>query len=523
MTLVGCGAAQVPTAAVPPIKRCLILATNDSESHFDGPKLASGEYAYPIARVAAVKKRELAKHPGAVLLVEAGDVLQGRYMERQDANPVAARHAALTAYGAAGYDFMTLGNHEFDAGPGLPLAMVEAGDLSNRHWPLVLSANVKLAEPGGGWRAPLPSARVPCGGIDLGLLGLLTPSTKTISDAGATRIEDPASTARSVRSSMEAQAFLVLSHLGVDDDVQLAKDVTGIDVIIGGHSHTALQQPIRVGRTAIGQAGSRFAYLAFWELTELAGKLDVRYHLEAIDEHMPIDVEVKAQVDAVRQTLIPEVVIGERKSAWDLVDVAHSSYPPRATRAVVEYAQRVTGQHVDGALLNVGGFRSATVYPPGPVTNVEVRAVHPFKNRLTLVKLTGAQLKAVLENACTTGHSERHGRNLVAWGVQFECAIDKPAIVYEMRDNAPVAVASQGQRATAMVNGKPLDLNASYTIVTLDYLAKGGSNYFAFTQTERKCMDGKPFEPKTPCPGTPLLSAVIEEAVRDGSLDRPLP
>jgi 2',3'-cyclic-nucleotide 2'-phosphodiesterase (5'-nucleotidase family) len=513
--VLGCGGPTVRNAETPTVKRCLILATNDSESNFDGPKLPSGEYLYPIARVAGVKARELQKNLGGVLLVEAGDLLQGRYMERQDGDAQEARLLALKLYGSV-YDQLTLGNHEFDAGTpvlervlGRWLAMVPGNRL--------VASNLPMYHE-------LRYARRNCGGVNLGLLGLLTPATTTISDAAGVEIERPAEALRrELPKTQEGNATVLLSHLGFDDDVQLAKDVTGIDVIVGGHSHTVLREPLRVGKTWIGQTGSRFANLAFWELTQVGdGPVQVKYHLEPIDERMPLDLEVKTAVDELRKTLVPEVVIGERKTAWDVLDVAHSEYPRKATRAVLEFAEKETKRKLDGALLNIGGFRSATVYPPGPVTNVEVQAIHPFKNRLVVVTLTGAQLQDTLENACTTGHSEQHGRNLVTWGVQFTCDASKPMIEYAMQDNRPIAIKTRGLRATATVGGKPLDEKATYSIATLDYLGKGGSGYFALTQGDRKCLDGKPFATKVPCPTSPLLSEIITGAVRAGSLDRPL-
>ena len=519
--LSACGAPQVRE----PAHRCLILATNDSEANFDGVRRPDGSYVGTIARIAAIKQRELAKNPGGVLLVDAGDILQGRYMERQDGDPVAARARALELYQLAAYDVITLGNHEFDAGAKvLGQALRQAA-----HTPQVLSSNVdrvqKMPDQSPDWNAsPSADGTLPCGGMRLAVVGLLTPAAKTISDFTGVVLHEPATIAAlaTAQAADMHAPVLVLSHLGVDDDVQLAKTVPNLDVIIGGHSHTVLDKDLVVGKTHIGQTGSRFANLAFWELTQQDGRLDVKYHLEPVDERMPVDGTVQAAVDELRKTLIPEVILGMRKTAWDLVDVAHSAYVRMATRAVLEYAEKTTQQPLDGALLNLGGFRAADHYAPGPVTNIELHAIHPFKNRLVVVALTGAQLLDTLENACTTGHSEQHGRNLATAGVDFTCDASKAAIEYELRDNQPVAIARHGERATVTVHGKPLDLNQTYTIATLDYLAKGGSNYFALTQGNRKCLDGKAFTPADGCQGA-ILSDVMEAALKNGTLEAPLP
>ena len=117
-----CSAPQVPVAvkAETPLRRCLLLTTNDSESNFDGAvRAADGKltYTYPLARIATAKKAALAAHPGGVLLLEGGDVLQGRFLERQDGDRARAAADNWPMYEAAGYDFGALGNHEFDNGP----------------------------------------------------------------------------------------------------------------------------------------------------------------------------------------------------------------------------------------------------------------------------------------------------------------------------------------------------------------------------------------------------------------------
>ena len=510
--LCACSGVQQVGVVRPPIRKCLILATNDSESNFDGKRRSDGSYVGTIARVAAVKQRETG-HGRGVILVDAGDILQGRYMERRDGDAVAARRKVLQLYEHAGYDFITLGNHEFDAG-----AKTLREALSNEQSiPTVVATNIE-SEKGEVFFAS--RAAVACAGLDLHMIGLLTQTVKTISDFNGMTVRDPFQVATDTVGYHGK--VVVLSHLGIDEDVQLAKDVTQIDVIIGGHSHTVLDKDIVVGKTHIGQTGSRFANLAFWELNlDDNGKLDVKYHLEPIDEHLPIDDKLQSEINDMRKTLVPEVIIGVRRTTWDLVDVAHSAYVQLATRAVQAFASKKSGLVVDGALLNLGGFRSADSYPPGPVTNIDLHAIHPFKNRIVVVRLTGAQLKDVLENACTTGHSEQHGRNLASSGVEFSCDLDKPSIAYDLRDNQPIGIFRHGERVSARAGGKPLDLQKTYTIATLDYLAKGGSSYFALTQGQRTCLDGKDFAAKEGCAASSILSDVIEAAVRDGSLEAP--
>lgn len=519
--------------------RCLILSTNDSEANFDGARSADGAgYVGTIARVAAWKQRMAAQHPGAVLLVEGGDVLQGRFMARADGDRALAMRAAWQIYEQAGYDYGALGNHEFDAGP-KPLRFALQGLQRYR----LLSANLlaqgtaleptEIGRPAGLFGA---SALADCGGIRVGLFGLLTPTARTISQMGDVRmptepLRQPATQAVAELRQQGAQVVVLLSHLGLEEDVALAGDVTGIDVIVGGHSHTRMPREKRVGDTLITQTGSRFA-----DLGELEVVLDgdgqgldhqhSRWSLRAIDSALPVDAQLQAKVDQLRATLVPEVVIGHRKQVWDLTN-PRGPYSVLATRAVVQAAQEAVQRWqperrtpaVTAGLLNAGGFRSHTRYPVGPVTNLDVAAIHPFANRAVVIELTGQQLLDTLEHGCAPG-SDGHGQGLVFFGLSGTCDRTKPVPRYRLVDGKPVELLERGQRLVdGRIAGQAIDPKARYRIATIDYLAKGGSGYFSLTQGDRRCWDGAAFGGDGSACASPLMAEVIEAAVKAGGLD----
>ncbi len=531
-----CGATQTTAAssASAPVRRCLLLTTNDSESNFDGAtRAADGKlsYAYPLARIATAKKAALESRPGGVLLLEGGDVLQGRFLERQDGDRARAAAENWPLYEAAGYDFAVFGNHEFDNGP-----KVVRRALQGLHQFRLLAANVDGV---GGALDPVDAghpqglfgatAMADCGGVKVGLFGLLTPSTRTISDLGDVKLrplEDSARASIAALRQQGAEIVVLLSHLGVDDDRKLAGDVHGIDVIVGGHSHTRLEQAIHVGPTWITQTGARFDRLGRIDLAVSPdGHLNdqTTYDLTAPQSYQA-DAALVAQTDKLLAALVPERVIGKRDYAWDVMDIAHSQYAVRATRAVAQYAERVSKQHVDGGLLNTGGFRSHMIYPPGAVTNLEVSAIHPFRNRVVLVTLTGQQLHDVLEHACGHAQTQEHGANSIVWGVHMRCDVSRTPARYTYVDNKPVAIEQAGERAQDVtVGGQALVPGKRYTLATLDYLARGGSGYLPLQLADRHCLDGRPFraEDKETCGETALLADVIAEAVTAGELDKP--
>ncbi|MSP92544.1 MAG: bifunctional metallophosphatase/5'-nucleotidase [Myxococcales bacterium] len=526
--------------APPEPGRCLLLTTNDSEANFDGPRIGApglAEFLVPVARVAGEKRRMQAQRgTGNVLLVEGGDVLQGRYLARADGNRAAAAAAALRLYERAGYDLGVLGNHEFDGGPRVLRAALE-GLARYRLLVANLDAAGTSLDPAtdkrAGERLHEATALVACGGMRVGFFGLLTPTTKTISDFGDVRfaadpLVGPARAAVAALRSQGADVVVALTHLGVGQDVDLALAVTGIDAIVGGHSHTALPVARRVGATWITQAGARFAHLGRLEFVRAAaGGFDpaqTTWRLDPIDAGMAADPAIVAAVDSLRATLVPERTIGTRAVPWDLTPPGLLPYAQRTARAMAAHATQATGRSIDGALMNLGGLRSATVYPAGPVTNVEVAAIHPFSNRLVVIELSGAQLRAVLEHVCSAAGDDRHGAGAVTWGISFRCDVARPPVRYVWQDNRPTAIAMPGERVVdATVGGRPLKPRATYHLATLDYLAKGGSGYFALTLGDCRCLDGQPFVPTRPCAGTPLLSDIIEQAVRAGAMDADLP
>ena len=532
-------AVPAPTPAGP--KRCLLLTTNDSEAHFDGPKAVTATTGAvtlgSIARVAAYKQQLLHQRPGGVLLLEGGDVLQGRFMERADGDRAQAARLAWQLYEAAGYDYGTLGNHEFDAGP-----QVVRHALKGLSKYRILTANLDAdatsldpREPGFADGLYGKTAIVNCGGIRLGLFGLLTPTTRTISQIGDVRFfDDPINTpARAAVAHLRAQGaqlVVALSHLGLGEDIDLAKDVSGIDAIVGGHSHTPMPRAKVVQGTWITQAGSRFAWVGQLDLALAATGVGLdpllsRWHMTPVDQQMPIDANLEARVTHLRSHLIAEVVIGQRPVSWDLTQ-PRGDYGQKAARMAAQVVRKALPQlhkiaPVVGGLLNTGGFRSHTVYPPGPVTNLDVFAIHPFRNRLLAVKLSGQGLIDTLEHGCAPG-SDGHGQGLVLWGLTMRCDRTKAEQTYTYENGKPIAILQRGQRLVeATVGGRPIDKRQFYTLATLDYLAKGGSGYLPLRTGERLCLDGQPFGREPSC-NSPMFNEVLERAVGEGWFDQPL-
>lgn len=209
---------------------------------------------------------------GRCLLLDGGDaVSSGNVYYRPRGEPILAHMTEL------GYDAMVMGNREFH--------FLEAGLKSKvrlARFP-ILCANLR-GKDGKIPPAISPSFTSDFGGLKVAVFGLTVPMiTKRmkVSKLSPYWFEDPVETAREIvpRLRAECDILIALSHIGFRADRELAESVPGIDLVVGGHSHTVLTEPVHVGNTAIVQAGWWGHYLGRTEVTLSGGKPEIRYSL----------------------------------------------------------------------------------------------------------------------------------------------------------------------------------------------------------------------------------------------------
>jgi len=205
---------------------------------------------------------------GDCLLFDAGDaVSSGNIYYRPGGEP------ALTLMSDLGYDAIALGNREFHfLKPGLESKVKLA------RFP-VLCANLRGTEDAIG-PSIAPSISISIGGYEVAVLGLTVPMiTKRmlVSKVSPYWFEDPIGAAQGLVPHLRDEADLVvaLTHIGLKSDVALAGQVSGIDLIVGGHTHTQLQEPIRIGDTSIVHAGWWARYLGAVEISGSPGRLQI--------------------------------------------------------------------------------------------------------------------------------------------------------------------------------------------------------------------------------------------------------
>ena len=289
-----------------------VLFTHDLHSHFLPLERADGGESGGYARLASALEQQRALHPDALTL-DGGDFSIGSLVQTL----YTTRAAELRTMGALGYDATTAGNHEFDH-TGLGFAqMLTAAYTSGDPLPALLMANYA---PSAGGPDQLDIQRAMSaygvtdtlllerGGVTYGIFGLMGTDSDDCAPTSGFTLEDPVQAAQRCVDSLEeqgAQFIIALSHSGTDErerkseEQQLAREVEGIDLILSGHTHTTLTQPIVEGDTYIVSAGPYCENLGSitLEWSEDGSKTLVDYQLIPIDQTLPEDQEIVSLVE----------------------------------------------------------------------------------------------------------------------------------------------------------------------------------------------------------------------------------
>jgi 5'-nucleotidase len=458
--LAACTAGQVtPTATAG--DQVTLLHSNDTHAYLEG-----------VARRAAlVVQARQERGPDKVLLLDAGDVYAGTpYFTLYKGQ------ADLWFMNYLAYDAMAVGNHEFDDQPAGLIPFLDGARFP------VISANLDFRHEPALKGKIAPWAIITRNGAKYGVFGLTTPDARSSSKPGPDIIfNGEAEAARSAVSVLQAkgvQRIIALSHLGWDNDLALARQVGGIDVIVGGHSHTVPDRYPTLAvegasPTLVVQAGAFNQYLGRLNLTfDPAGAVRAwDGALAHIDDKVTPDpatqaklAEFKGPVDALKAQAIgrtPVDLDGERQRVrtqeTNLGDLVADAYLAQAAPRGAALA-----------LVNSGSIRASI--PAGSVSLGQAMAVLPMQSIITLVDLTGQQLVDALENS--VGLAEQgNGRFLQVSGLRFTWD--------------PVAPA--GKRIVKVEAGSnggyvPVDLKATYRAAVSDWMAGGGDGYTMIRQ-----------------------------------------
>ena len=404
------------------------------------------------ARLAALVKAE---RTPTTLFLAAGDLMQGTNLSN-----LFSGRPVIEAFNLMGLDASAVGNHEFDYGQ----AALKARAAEAR-FPF-LAANIAGDGP---WK---PSEIRQIGSLRVALFGLTTEETPVAThprNVNGLVFSDAVATARRLVAELRPQADLIvaLTHLGFEEDEKLAAAVPGIDVIVGGHTHTKVEQPSTIGGTLVLQAFERGVFLGRLDLEVTGGKVTAhRYRLLPVTATTGEDPEVAKLLAGYQQRLGEKMNEPVGAAAGDL-DGGKDAMRTRETNLgdlVADVMREASG--ADVALINGGTIRAGI--PAGPVTIGTIYNVLPFDNWLIAFAITGKELRQSLETGVSRVEVGDGGFPQVS------------GMSYTFNPKAAV-----GSRIVSVsVGGAPLDEARRYVLATHDFLAAGGNGYTVFAAHE---------------------------------------
>lgn len=464
----------------------VILHTNDVHGAIDN-----------YASVAALK--DAYEAAGAqVLLMDAGDFSQGSTSVN-----VSEGATAVELMNMAGYDVATTGNHEFDFGYANLKTLMESAEFP------ILAADAFTAE--GDLAMDGDNLTFQLGDVTVGVFGLATPETATKAHPakleGVTFLAEDELFACAQEQVDELTAagcdyIICLGHLGIDAEstgnrsIDLLENVTGIDVFIDGHSHSTQSDIAEetngtgmVGDTVLTSTGTKLESVGVVDIAA-DGTIDASTismeELNATEGFTP-DQDIATRVSEINAQIEEDMgqVIGTSEVDLDgvreNVRASETNLGDLITDAMLWQAGQ-DNEEVDAAITNGGGIRASIA--AGDITKKSVNDVLPFGNTLYVVELTGAELLEALE-ASTYCTPEPVGAFPQVAGIEFTI---NTGAAYDAGENYPgttYAEPASINRVTILtVGGQAFDVDATYTIVTNDFLAAGGDTYYAFKAAE---------------------------------------
>jgi len=428
-----------------------------------------------IARLATIFRRIKAENPDTLVL-SAGDDLMGRYFHTFKGK------AIFSLMTAAGYDYFVFGNHEFDHGPG---ELAEALDAAGF---VTICSDLELTPEFGGKTVPWALREI--GGTKVGIFSLMNEGFETMTRPEGVKMKGPnVETARAMVGMLRekgAKVIVALTHLGYKNDVALAKQVKGIDLIFGGHSHHYPRKMGHIGKTAIVNGGEQGALAVRVDLP-LDGEGRVR-HKAVRMRYVPVEMNLSEAPDVVkmlegyRRRFPKEIVLGRSGAPWDLSVKTVRKGESGVADMVNDLLRRKF--RVDIVLNNGGAFRGKAVYPAGPVTDRMLRAVDEFHNAAYIMRLRGRWIREILEHSAA-----QYGKG--GWmqlsGIRYTVDLRQP-----MQKTEGERILRPGKRVKKIEvyrrgRWEALDDEKEYRVLSNAFLVqKAGDGYYWFRKYGRR-------------------------------------
>ncbi|XP_061897554.1 5'-nucleotidase [Entelurus aequoreus] len=479
-----------------------LLHTNDNHARIEETSVDSGKCPAEGRCFAGVSRRftkvsEIRRKENNVLLLDAGDQFQGTVWFNFYKGAEAAYFMNKLRY-----DVMAFGNHEFDNGvEGLIDPFLRDVNCS------VVSTNLKadktLAPKLSGYYEP--HAVLTVGSERVAVVGYTTSETPFLSQPGPhLKFEDEIESLQAEVDKLQTLGYnkiIALGHSGFDVDQKIAKQVRGVDVVIGGHTNTFLYTgtapsteipagpyPFMVrsddGRNVpVVQAYAFGKYLGYLKVTfDKAGNvIKAAGNPILMDSSIPQDPAILADVKNWKKDLAQysSQYVGQTlvylNGSFEECRFRECNLGNLICDAMVshnlKYADEMQWNHVGICMLNSGTIRSAIDerYNKGIITMEEIMTVLPFGSTMDLIQITGMTMKKAFEHSVHR-YGTMRGEFLQVSGIRVEYDVSKPA-------NQRVVSLSVLCTKCRVPKYEPLDLKKTYTVVTPSYLVAGGDSY----------------------------------------------
>lgn len=468
-------------------------------------------------------KKDFEKEGATVVMVDAGDFSQGTtYVSTTKGLD------AITMMNAAGYDLATLGNHEFDYGYAQLKENISKANFT------VLCADV-FDENG----SPIYSsgAIVTIGDLKIGFFGLETPEAQTKANpalikglkfVSGEKLYKQTQAVIDTLKEKGAQLIIGITHLGVDGEsepnrsIDLYNNTVGIDFLIDGHSHTVMTEGEK--GEPIQSTGTAFANIGVIIIDNESAKIESNY-LQST-EGLALDESVTATAQEIIDRVNGEYNV---VFASSLVELNGDREPGNRTEEtnlgdLITDAMMWTILKDDGslsvdkghtvALTNGGGIR-AWIHA-GAITKKDVNTVLPFGNTIAVVYVKGYELLEALEASTYCTPISLGGFPQVA-GLDFTIDTTK---AYDKADSTYPGSTYYGPKSINRVtinsvNGEKFDENATYAVITNNFVAAGGDTYYAFASASSQFDTGIVLDEAVMSYITTVLNSTVGEEYKD--------
>ncbi|MDR0295317.1 MAG: bifunctional metallophosphatase/5'-nucleotidase [Prevotellaceae bacterium] len=427
ITIASCGNSNTCVCSNGACDTLVVISTNDVHSQIhDMPVLA----AYVQSQRDSFSR---------VLVLSAGDMFSGspvvdKYKERG--------YPMIDMMNRIGYNAATLGNHEFDYGQNVLIQRIRDAQFD------FLTANAAFTNDMRNLVKPHIITDV--NGMKVAILGFIETGDAGIPSALPENLEgikfaDALSLVDAYRSLRDsAEVFLVLSHLGLREDVKLAQLLPEVDAIIGGHSHTVLPAGIDTCGVLIAQTGSYLEHIGKTTLLLKNGKVVMKKsELIPINSLSVIDTDIQRLVEAYENDPALKVAVG----------VATDDITGKEALGNLFTDAVRTVHGLDIAVMNSGGLR-ISFYPKGNISFEDVYKLDPFENQLYVYNLTIEELSDLLKNT----YNDKKSDILRISGAEYTLTLDTDD------PNKAVSITVTGYQ------GRPLVQKATYKVGVSSYV-----------------------------------------------------